>query len=185
MSRTSRSTHARHSSIRRLLHTLALAPLLCPGGGVSAATAHLGWVTTSTSDPYVNRCAASPVSSVQSLPTNPSYVIAYRSGADACSVPAPTTGNGLIHHQGIQRLTRGGWNYLLTSTSTNNGTPPGLGVIRMGSRHGGTSALGGNVSPLQLPPCGDAVAVYAADTSGRDHAGGFQVSGEYAVVPLE
>lgn len=164
---------------------IGLIPLLFAAGTVNAATSHWGWVTTSTNDPYVNRCAVNPIGSISNLPTNPSYVIAYRSGSDACSAPAPVTGNGLKHHQGIQRLTLGGWNYLLTTTSTNSGTQPGFNVVRLGSRHGNTGLLGGNTTPLQLPSCADAVVAYAGDNSGRDHAGGLQVSGNYAIVPLE
>jgi hypothetical protein len=167
------------------LSALSLPALMIISGASSAATAYLGWVTDSTTDPYVNRCAIDPVSSISTLPTNPNYVMAYRSGSDSCSSFAPTTGNGMIHRQGIQRLTRGGLNYLLVTMSTNNGTHPGFEVIRLGSRTGTTGLLGGNVTPLQYPSCADAVTRYQADDSTRDHAGGFHISGEYAVVPLE
>lgn len=167
------------------LSALSLPALMIMSSASSAATAYLGWVTDSTTDPYVNRCAIDPVSSISTLPTNPNYVMAYRSGSDSCSSFAPTTGNGMIHRQGIQRLTRGGLNYLLVTMSTNNGTHPGFEVIRLGSRTGTTGLLGGNVTPLQYPSCADAVTRYQADDSTRDHAGGFHISGEYAVVPLE
>ncbi len=167
------------------LSALSLPALMIMSSASSAATAYLGWVTDSTTDPYVNRCAIDPVSSISTLPTNPNYVMAYRSGSDSCSSFAPTTGNGMIHRQGIQRLTRGGLNYLLVTMSTNNGTHPGFEVIRLGSRSGTTGLLGGNVTPLQYPSCADAVTRYQADDSTRNHAGGFHISGEYAVVPLE
>ena len=186
---TTAGTHAttitcRHPSALAL-SALWLPALLSISGASNAATAYLGWVTDSTTDPYVNRCATNPTTSISSLPTNPNYVMAYRSGADSCSSYAPTTGNGMIHRQGIQRLTRGGQNYLLVTMSTNSGVHPGFEVIRLGSRTGTTGLLGGNVTPLQYPACADAVTQYHADDSTRDHAGGFHVSGEYAIVPLE
>lgn len=151
-----------------------------------AATAYAAWVTTSTTDPYVNRCATDPVASIGSLGTNPTYVMGYRSGSDSCSVLAPTTGNGLVHHQGIQRLTRGGYNYLLVTTSVGSSADPGFEVVRLGSKSATTGALGQNVTPLQLSSCSDAIVNYASDgSSPRDHAGGLQVSGEYAIVPFE
>lgn len=178
------TTGLRHRSALAL-SVLCLPMLLSMSGASSAATAYLGWVTSSTTDPYVNRCAIDPVSSISTLPTNPNYVMAYRSGADSCSSYAPTSGNGMIHRQGIQRLTRGGQNYLLVTMSTNSGVHPGFEVIRLGSRTGTTGLLGGNVTPLQYPSCADAVTRYHADDSTRDHAGGFHISGEYAIVPLE
>lgn len=164
---------------------LSLLALLGVPGLACAATAYSGWITTSTADPYANRCAVDPVSSITTLPNNPPYVMAYRSGSDACSVFAPTTDNGMIHRQGIQRLTRGGQNYLLVTMSTKNGMRPGFEVITLGSRTGTTGLLGGNVTPFQYPACADAVSRYHADDSTRDHAGGFQVNGDYAIVPLE
>ncbi|TXH77460.1 MAG: hypothetical protein E6Q88_01020 [Lysobacteraceae bacterium] len=167
------------------LSALCILAMLGACGTADAATSYFGWVTTSTTDAYVNRCAVDPVNSISTLPTNPTYVMAYRSGSDTCSNFAPTTGNGMVHRQGIQRLTIGGQNYLLVTMSTNNGVRPGFEVIRLGSRTGTTGLLGGNVIPHQYPSCADAVARYQADDTGRDHAGGFQVSGEYAIVPLE
>ncbi|HEU4534293.1 MAG TPA: hypothetical protein VFS00_09255 [Polyangiaceae bacterium] len=155
-------------------------------GALSQATAYAGWVTTSTSDPLVNRCATDPVASVRALGTNPTYVMGYRSGSDACSVPAPTTGQGLVHRQGIQRFTRGEANYFLVTTSVGGSADPGVELVRLGSRGATTGALGKNVDPLQLPPCADAVVSYPSDGSSiRDHAGGLQVSGDYAIVPFE
>src|SRR5262245_46962913 len=69
-------------------------------GALSTATSYAAWVTTSAADLYVNRCANDPVAGIGGLTTNPAYVMGYRSGSDACSVDAPTTGDGLVHHQG-------------------------------------------------------------------------------------
>ncbi|HEU4533949.1 MAG TPA: hypothetical protein VFS00_07525, partial [Polyangiaceae bacterium] len=156
------------------------------GERAQAATAYAAWVTTSTTDPYVNRCANDPEGSVRNLGTNPGYVMGYRSGSDACSAYAPTTGDGLVHRQGIQRLTLGGANYFLVTTSVGGGADPGFEVVRLGTRGATTAALGKNVEPKQLSACGDAVVGYASDGSSvRDHAGGLQASGAYAIVPFE
>jgi hypothetical protein len=156
------------------------------GARSQAATAYLAWVTADAADPYVNRCAIDPEGGIRSLVTDPAYVMGYRSGSDGCSAPAPTTGAGLVHRQGIQRLTRGDSNYFLVTTSVGGGADPGFEVVRLGSRGATTGALGQNVDPHQLASCSDAVVSYTAEgASVRDHAGGLQVSGEYAVVPFE
>ena len=123
-----RTTTAYRYRISLALSALCLPALISISGASSAATAYLGWVTDSTTDPYVNRCAINAASSISTLPTNPNYVMAYRSGADSCSSYAPTTGYGMIHRQGIQRLTRDGQNYLLVTMSTKNGTPDSTGA---------------------------------------------------------
>lgn len=155
-------------------------------GALSTATSYAAWVTLSVDDPYVNRCANDPVAAIGGLGTNPTYVMGYRSGSDACSAPAPTTGQGLVHHQGIQRLTRGGQNYFLVTTSVGSSADPGFEVVRLGTKGATTGALGKNVEPLALPACSDAIVSYPSDGSSiRDHAGGLQASGAFAIVPFE
>jgi hypothetical protein len=55
----------------------------------------------------------------------------------------------------------------------------------MGSRGGTLDALGGNVAPFQLSPSTDAVLAYLADPSTRNHASGFQITGEFGILPME
>ena len=144
-----------------------------------------GWVTGSTWEPYANRCVADPVASLRALRADPSYVMGYRSGSDEASVWAPTTGNGLEHRQGIQRINRAGKNYFAVSTSTTPGTSAGLELISLGSRGAVLGAMGGNVWPFELSRTDDSVRAYLADASTRNHASGFQIAGEYAIQPLE
>lgn len=144
-----------------------------------------GWVTASTWEPYANRCVVDPVGSLRSLQADPAYVMGYRSGADSDSVWAPTTGNGLTHRQGIQRINRAGRNFLAVSSSTGAGWPAGLELISLNSRGDTLGAMGGNVQPFQLSPAGDSIRAYLGDSSTRNHASGFQINGEFAVLPLE
>jgi hypothetical protein len=143
------------------------------------------WVTGSTWEPFANRCAANPVGSLVSLQGDPAYVLGYRSGSDPASAWAPTTATGMEHRQGIQRLNRNGQNYFAVSMSTQPGTSAGLEITAMGSRGSTLFALGGNIAPFQLAPANDAVRAYISEASTRNHASGLQITGEYAIQPLE
>lgn len=143
------------------------------------------WVTGSTWEPFANRCVADPVGSLRTLTPDPSYVMGYRSGSDEASVWAPTTGTGMEHRQGIQRLNRNGVNYFAVSMSTQPGTAAGLEITSMGSRGPTLYAMGGNTAPFQLAPANDSVRAYISEPSARNHASGFQITGEYAIQPFE
>jgi hypothetical protein len=154
-------------------------------GGVQDIFPVRAWVTGSTWEPFANRCAADPVGSLRTLQADPGYVMGYRSGSDSASAWAPTTGSGMEHRQGIQRLNRNGQNYFAVSMSTQPGTPAGLEITALGSRGPTLFAMGGNILPFQLAPEGDAVRAYLGESSTRNHASGFQITGEYAIQPLE
>jgi hypothetical protein len=143
------------------------------------------WVTGSTWEPFANRCAADPVGSLRALHADPAYVMGYRSGSDEASVWAPTTASGMEHRQGIQRINRAGQNYFAVSMSTVPGTAAGLEISSLGSRGPTPFALGGNTTPFQLAPASDSVRAYLAESSARNHASGLQITGEYAIQPLE
>lgn len=151
-----------------------------------AAGGVAGYVTTSASDPYANRCATNPVNDLGVLQVDPPYVMAYRSGKSGCGVWAPTTSDVLVHRQGIQRLTRNNKNYFVVSNSVDSGNYPGIEIVELKSRGATAEKLGGNVTPSSWPACSDHIVKYLAYSSTtRDHAGGIQVSGSYAIVPLE
>ncbi|WP_437980915.1 hypothetical protein [Sorangium sp. So ce117] len=155
------------------------------GVAYQGLSSHWGWAHADHTNPYTNRCVNDAASSINAL-YNPNYVMAYRSGSDACSTYAPTTGTGLIHHQGIQRLARD-YNYLLVTTSVQGDARPGFEVVRLGSLSNNPWLLGRNASPSRLPSCSDAIVHYQSDDSGMpyDHSGGLQVNGEYVIVPFE
>lgn len=173
----------------------ATAPLLSPADdapiGITAINGtHPGYVTYSASHDQANRCAVDPVSDIDDdIATNPTYILAYRSGMSGCGVWAPTNQLGeLIHRQGIQRLDRGGANYLLVSGSVETGYEPGVEIIAMGSRSFTNYRLGsGGVTPTTWPNCADHIVGYLGYPypQYRDHAGGIQVMGRYLAVPLE
>jgi hypothetical protein len=146
-----------------------------------------GWVTSDATDPFANRCAVDPIGDLSSrLSVDPPYVLAYSSGRSGCGVWAPTTGDGLEHRQGIQRLNLGGKNYFLVSSSVAAGSFAGFEVVELGSRSSTRAALGQNVIPGGSPPCLDHVVSYMAyPFTSRDHAGGLQSMGRYVAVPLE
>ncbi len=62
------TTIARRHRTALALSMLCLPMLLSMPGVSSAATAYLGWVTGSTTDPYVNRCAINATNSIATLP---------------------------------------------------------------------------------------------------------------------
>lgn len=146
-----------------------------------------GWVTSDATDLSANRCAVDPTGDLSSrLSVDPPYVLAYSSGRTGCGVWAPTTGDGLTHHQGIQRMNMGGKNYFLVTSSAAAGTFAGFEVVELGSRSSTRAALGQNVSPGGTPPCADRVVRYMDyPFTSRDHAGGLQAMGRYVAVPLE
>ena len=148
-----------------------------------------GYVTTSASSSYANRCAREPETDISSeISTDPGYIMAYRSGKSSCSVWAPTNEqNELIHRQGIQRFRRNGYNYLLVSGSVNSEYYAGFEVVKMASRGNDLNGLGsGGVTPTSWPLCSDAIVEYATyPYSSRRHAGGLQVNGRFVALPLE
>jgi len=160
------------------------------GAAPDAANPTAGWVSETSTDLYVNRCVRDPQASLERVVTDPSYVVAYRSGGDSCSEWAPTTADVLLHHQGIQRLVRGDHNYLIVTSSVHATSPgtyqPGFEIVSLGSTGGVTGALG-SLAAVGQPPssCADRVAGYLPDPGARDHAGGLQVTGAYAIVPFE
>ncbi len=145
------------------------------------------WVTQSSTDATVDRCVFDPEFDISSrLRTNPNYILAYRSGKSGCGIWAPTKHQGTMsHRQGIQRIDRGGENYLLVSNSRPGNTLAGFEVIRMGSRFGATFGLGsGGVTPTRWPNCSDHIVAYRGLT-GFNHSGGMDVSGNFLAVPFE
>ena len=145
-----------------------------------------GFVTTAADNRLANRCAVDPAGDLESrINVNPEYVLSYRSGADACSVRTPTTQNRMIHHQGIQRIFRGGFNFFVVTSSVRNATT-GFEVVQLGSVGSTPLALGSNAAPGSLPLCEDRVVAYGVSPEDdRDHTGGIQVMGSTLIVPME
>lgn len=165
----------------------AAAAAVEPASAYSAASGYLQpQISTGSEDPYVNRCALNPLDDVAKLRQDPPYVEAYHSGASGNSAWAPTTGRGLVHRQGIQRRRDGASNYFLVSNSTEDGVRPGLELVALKTGDWHYEALGQTATPYTYPAAGDHVLRYLAfPTPYYDHAGGFQVSGGFAIVPYE
>lgn len=153
----------------------------------SAASGYLQpQVTSYSADPYVNRCALNPPDDVGKLRQDPAYIQAYHSGSWWNSAWAPTTGRGLTHRQGIQRLLLNGRNYFVVSNSTESGTVPGIEVVAIESRDGYSAALGATATPSSRPATYDHVVRYHDIASPYfNHVGGIQISGAFAVLPWE
>lgn len=144
------------------------------------------FVTHAANDVYANRCVIDPIRDVNDLIDDPPYIQAYHSGRSGFSTWAPTTGAGLTHRQGIQRLAHGGKNYFVVSNSVGSGYAPGIELIELGSRWGTLDALGANTTIYSAAPSVDRVASYLQyPYPTYDHAGGLQVNGNYAIVPFE
>jgi hypothetical protein len=173
---------------RRQIISLIAALLVLTGcTNKPPAGAIAGYVTTDPNDPYTNRCAVDPIGDIGSLVVDPPYVEAYNSGKSPWGVWAPTghDGDGLIHHEGVQRITRGGKNYFIVSDAVKTGYDPGIEIIELGSRGGTYEALGANVTIRSSPPHEDHVVYYLPFPFRLSHAGGIQVNGSYVIIPLE
>ena len=157
-----------------------------PRGKENENGALLGQVTMAADEPLANRCAIDPIGDLESrLVRDPQYVMAYRSGADPCSVSAPTTDRNLGHRQGIQRLARGDRNFFAVTSSVQKGAA-GFEVVQLDSRGSTQETLGENASPGGWPGCDDRVVAYGAfPEDARNHAGGIQVMGSHLIVPME
>jgi hypothetical protein len=169
-----------------------------------------GFVTTSSTYRFANRCAGDPVGDIGKLTQRPDYVLAYRSGHSSCGVDAPFACPAGMncdawiprpslkrsapakHRQGIQRLYRGGINYLFVSNSVEyRSTEPawsrfaGFETIDLATKDNLAGKLGSNVTPSTWPPCEDHIAKYTPySNSSYDHAGGIAVMGEFIAVPF-
>jgi len=149
-----------------------------------------GYVTTSSTDSFANRCAVNPVQDVEfDLDVDPAYILAYRSGKSSCGVAATyfVGAPADYHRQSIQRINRNSTNYLLVSHSVTRGNYPGVEVIELGARTGTRYDLGAaGVTPSTWPNCEDHIAKYYEYPSTiRNHIGGMQVNGRFLVIPIE
>lgn len=158
-----------------------------------------GYVTTSNTHAFANRCAVDPIGDVSSgFTVDPTYIMAYRSGkSTACagSVSAPyiVGSPSDYHRQSIQRIRRNTQNYLFVTQSvpppSETSWYPGFEVIAVGGAGHGTGFLdlgSAGVTPTSYSLCGDHIVNYWEYSSTvRRHAGGIQVNGNYIVAPFE
>lgn len=155
---------------------------------------HLAFVTTKWGLADVNRCAVDPIGDLNgAIDPDPSYFMAYRSGADACSLRSPVhIYDELDHRQSIQRLFANNRNYLLVTGSMNptgfsHGFTAGFDIVEMGSRGANACQLGsGGVNGSHGANCTDRVVAFLGEGNTTFyHAGGMQVLGRYASIAYE